>query len=221
MQMVERSVIFGFPHKLGIKVSNYFLIDRVEYKTSLPLPVVRWFLKALKIVPSDTRAPEESAWLLADTSNVIMPAQVLRCVAESTCVVVAYTSKASDKPEFMSLLGTTIADMDCFCIIDWQEWYEAIDHGCLCAVANSEGEIDGEEGEEVDGLDQPVDAPVAGKRKPSDTTPRANKKGSPQNNHPSAPLPWQLWLQRPSKASLLPGWERNEFPIAHFHALIS
>ena len=93
---------------------------------------------------------------MAVTSNVIMPAQVFRCLMESTCVVDAYTSKASDKPEFMSLLGTTIADMDCFYIIDWEEWYEAIDDGCLCTVAKaecgSEGEIDGEEGKEGDGL---------------------------------------------------------------------
>ena len=124
---------------------------------SLLLPVVGCLLKALKIMPSDNRAPEESAWLLAVASNVIMRAQVFRGLIESTCVVVAYAGKASNKPQFMSLLGTTIADMDCFYIIGWVEWIKAIDDGCLCAVANvecsTEGEIDGEEGEEVDGVD--------------------------------------------------------------------
>ena len=67
----------------------------------------------------------------------------------------------------MNLLGTTIASMDCFNIIDGEEWCEAIDHGCLCAVAkaecSSEGEVEREEGEEVDGLDHNADALVATK----------------------------------------------------------
>ena len=84
---------------------------------------------------SDTKAPEELAWLLVVTSNVTMLAQVFGCQSESTNVVVAYIGKASNKPEFMSLLATTIVDMDCCYIIDWEEWHEAIDDGCLCAVA--------------------------------------------------------------------------------------
>ena len=79
MRMVERFVIFGFPHTMGIKVPNYFLTDQGEYKTPLPLSIVGWFLKALKVAPSDTRAPEELAWLLVVTSNVIMPTQVFVC----------------------------------------------------------------------------------------------------------------------------------------------
>ena len=57
----------------------------------------------------------------------------------------------------MSLVGTTSADIDRFYIIDCEEWYEAINDGCMCALAKAEcggeGEIDGEEGKEVDGLD--------------------------------------------------------------------
>ena len=92
-----------------------------------------------------------------------------------TRVVVAYSGNASDNPKFMSLLDTTIADMH-MDIIDWEECYDAIDNGCLCAGAKaectSEGEIDEEEGEEG----QPTDAPVAKKRNPSNTAPRSNKK---------------------------------------------
>ena len=111
-------MLFGIPHKLGIKVPSFFLYDQGEYKASLPLPVVGWFLKALRVVPSDTRAPEETAWILAFISNVSMPGHLCRCLTESTCDVVVYTGKYADKPEFMSLLGTTIADIDCFYIVD-------------------------------------------------------------------------------------------------------
>ena len=93
---------FGIPHKLGIKVPNFFLHDQGEHKAALPLPVVGWFLKAVRVVPSDTRPLEECAWILAVTSNVTMPCHLFRCLTESTYVVVAYTSKYADKPEFMS-----------------------------------------------------------------------------------------------------------------------
>ena len=135
---------------------------------------------------------------------------------ESKCVVVACTSKASDKLEIMSLLGTTITDMDSFYILDWEEWYEAIGDGCLCAVAKAKCPKEGgEQGKEEDGLQQPTDAPVARERKPSDATPRLTKQAPPQNNprHPSSPLPWQLCLQRRSTPSLLPRRERKEFPV--------
>ena len=66
-----------------------------------------------------------------------------------------------------------------------EEGSQAIDDGCLCAVAKaecgSEGEVDREEGEEVDSPHHPADAPVARKRKPSDTTPLANK--TPPHTH--------------------------------------
>ena len=184
MRMVERTVHFGIPHKLGIKVPSFFSYDQGEYKAALPLPVVGWFLKALRVVPSDTRAPEESAWILAVTSNVTMPYHLFKCLTESTCVVVAYTGKYADKPEFMSQLGTTTADMDCFYIVDWQGWFHCIDEGCLCEVAkaqareedNSEDDI-----EQVDALDAPTDAPVASKRKTSGGTPRPPKKKQTPN----------------------------------------
>ena len=135
-------------------------------------------------MPSDTRAPEESAWILAVTSNVTMPCHLFRCLTESTCVVVAYTGKYADKPEFMSQLGTTIADVDCFCIVDWQEWFHCIDEGCLCEVAkaqapeekNSEDEI-----EQVDAPDALADAPPAIKCKTSSGTPRPPKKKQTPN----------------------------------------
>ena len=37
----------------------------------------------------------------------------------------------------MSILGTTIANMDCFYIVDRQEWFKVIDDGCLCEVAKA------------------------------------------------------------------------------------
>ena len=89
-------------------------------------------------MPSDTQAPEESASFSAVTSNVTMPCHLFRCLTESTCVAVAYTAKYADKPEFMSQLGTTIANMDCFSIVDWQEWFHCIDEGCLCEVAKAQ-----------------------------------------------------------------------------------
>ena len=52
MRMVERSVIFGFPHKVGIKVRNYFAAEGGEYMTYVLLPVVGWFLKT----PTEDRA---------------------------------------------------------------------------------------------------------------------------------------------------------------------
>ena len=72
MQMVERSIIFGFSHTLGIKGSNYFWTNKGQYYTPLPSSVVVWFSKALQILPGDTKVPEESAWVLAVTSNVIV-----------------------------------------------------------------------------------------------------------------------------------------------------
>ena len=113
-----------------------------------------------------------------------MPCHLFRCLTESTCVVVAYTGKYANKPEFMSQLGTTIPDMDCFYIVDWQEWFHCIDEGCLCEVAkaqapeeeNSEDDI-----EHVDAPDAPADAPVASKRKTSGGTPRPPKKKQTPN----------------------------------------
>ena len=147
-----------------------------------------------------------------------MPSQVFRCPAESTCVVVAHTSKNADKLDFMSLLGTTIADMDGFYFIDWEEWFEAIDDGYLCVVAKvecgSEDGGEGEEGDDVDDLDQPTDAPQAKKGKPSETTPRALRKPTSQKS-----------AQTPSVSSamdaLLPRSQRNKSLVGHFHALIS
>ena len=173
MRMVERTVHFGIPHKLGIKVPGFFLYDQGEYKASPPLPFVGWFLKALRVVPSDTRAREESAWILAVTSNVTMPCHLFRCLTESTCVVVTYNGKYADKLEFMSQLGTTIADMDCclYCIL----LFYCIDEGCLCELAKAQApeEDNSEEDiEQVDAVDAPADDPVANKRKTSRDTPR-------------------------------------------------
>ena len=80
MRMVDRTVHFGIPHQLGIKVPSFFLYDQGEYRAALPLPVVGWFLKALRVVPSDTQAPKEYAWIMAVTSNVTIPCHLFRCL---------------------------------------------------------------------------------------------------------------------------------------------
>ena len=205
MRMVERTVHFGIPHKLGIKVPSFFLYDPSEYKAPLPLPVVGWFLKALRVVPRHTQPSEESAWILAGTSNVTMPCHLFRCLTESTCVVVAYTGKYADKPEFVSQLGTTIAHMDCFCIVEWLEWFHCIDEGCLCEAAkaqppeeeNSEDEI-----EQVDVLDAPADDLVASKRKTSGGDPRPPKEEKHRTplRHPMPLLPWMLLAAKAKQA---------------------
>ena len=167
-------------------------------------------------MPTDTRAPEESAWILAVTSNVMMPCHLFRCLTESTSVVVPYTGKYADKPEFMSQLGTTITQMDCFYIVDWRELFHCIDEGCLCEVAKvqaPEEERSEDEIEQVDALDAPADAPVGSKRKTSDGTPRPPKKKKHRTplKHPMPLLPWMLWPQKPSRRSHQRRRARNEF----------
>ena len=78
--------------------------------------------------------------------------------------------------------------MDCFYIVDWQEWFHCIDEGCLCEGAkaqaaeedNSEDDI-----EQVDALDARANAPVASKRKTSGGTPRPPKEKT-NTKHPQA-----------------------------------
>ena len=137
MRMVERHVTFGFPQKHGTKVPNFFLTDQGGYKTALPLPDIGWFLRALNIVPSDKRAPEESAWVVVVTCSPILPVQVFRNLTESTCVVVGYTGKSAEKADFIRTLATTIANMECLYIVDWEEWFVNTDEGPLCAVVKA------------------------------------------------------------------------------------
>ena len=120
--------------------------------------------------------------------------------------MVTYSGKYADKPKFMSQLGTTIADMDCFYIVDWQEWFHCIDEECLYEVAKaqaSEEENSDNDIEQVDARDAPVDALVASKRKTSGATSRPPKKKQAPNT-PQTPmplLPWMLWPQKPSRRS--------------------
>ena len=123
---------------------------------------------------------------MAVTSNVPMRCHLFRCLTESTCVVVAYTSKYADKSEFMSQLWTTMADMDCLNIVDWQLWFHCIDEGGLCEVAKAQAPEEENSDDEialVDALDALANAPVASKRKTSRGTPRPPKKNQTLNTH--------------------------------------
>ena len=59
-----------------------------------------------------------------------------------------------------------MGDMDCFNIIDREEWQEAVGDRCLCAVAKAGCEVDKEEGKKVDGSHHTLHALVATKCNP-------------------------------------------------------
>ena len=83
------------------------------------------------------------------------------------------------------MLGTTVADMGCFYIVDWQEGFKASDDGCSCEVATTQASVvddsEVEDGEEANSLDAPVDAPMSNKRKSASGIPHPSKKKTTSN----------------------------------------